>query len=87
MFKRSTKINIVSVSIGILILPWLPLLISQYSLFKMITDAISGIAFAFAWGMGLPTVISYVAAIIILLAPAALAFYWVKHTLRMITKV
>ncbi|PSU25691.1 hypothetical protein C9J21_04795 [Photobacterium phosphoreum] len=86
MFKQSTKINIVSTGIGILILPWLPLLISQHSLLKMITDAIGGIAFALAWGVGLPAVVSYGVAVMILLAPMALAFYWIKHTLTTIAK-
>lgn len=86
MFKQSTKINIVSIGVGILILPWLPLLISQHSLLKMMTDAIGGIAFALAWGIGLLAVVSYGVAIVVLLAPMALVFYWIKHTLTTIAK-
>lgn len=87
MFKQSTKINIVSIGVGILILPWLPLLISQHSLLKMVSNAVGGIAFALAWGIGLPGVVSYGVAIIILLAPMVLVFYWIKHTLTTIAKV
>ena len=86
MFKQNTQINIASIGVGILILPWLPLLISQCSLLKLITDAVSGIAFALAWGLGFPNMASYCVAIIILLTPMVLVFYWIKYTMKNIVK-
>ncbi|MEC6823307.1 hypothetical protein C9I86_07740 [Photobacterium sp. NCIMB 13483] len=81
MLKQGIKIKIVSIGVGILILPWLPLLISQYSFIDTIKDAIGGIAFTLGWGMGVPAGISYGIAIVILLLPMIAVYYGMKRIL------
>ncbi|WP_297485987.1 hypothetical protein [uncultured Photobacterium sp.] len=84
MLKQSIKIKMVSIGVGILILPLLPLLISQYSFIDAIKDALGGIAFTFAWGMGVPAGISYGIAIVILLSPMVAVYYGMKRILTTI---
>ena len=84
MLKRSIKIQMVSIGVGILILPWLPLLISQYSFIDAIKDVIGGIAFTLAWGAGVPAGISYGIAVIILLLPTIAVYYGMKRILTTI---
>ncbi|MEC6814616.1 hypothetical protein [Photobacterium toruni] len=84
MLKQNGKIFAVSIGVGCLVLPWLPLLIGQYSLVAIVKDAAGGIAFTLAWGAGLPAVASYGVAIIILLAPMFTTFYIMQRILRTI---
>ena len=78
------KIKMISIGVGILILPWLPLLISQYSFIDAIKDVVGGIAFTLGWGLGVPTSISYGIAVIILLLPMIAVYYGMKRILTTI---
>ena len=84
MLKQSMKIKMISIGVGILILPWLPLLISQYSFIDAIKDVVGGIVFTLGWGLGVPTGISYGIAVIILLLPMIAVYYGMKRILTTI---
>ncbi|MEC6796432.1 hypothetical protein VXS03_05175 [Photobacterium sp. S4TG1] len=84
MLKQSIKIQMVSIGVGILILPWLPLLLSHYSFIDIIKDVVGGVAFTLAWGIGVPAGMSYGIAIAILLLPMITLYYVMKRILTTI---